>query len=235
MNNDWSEYAKTRIKLFYLELENCCRNCRRDPKSVSVIFATKYLDNDQFASFVSASQEMGIAPAVVGENKVQEMEAKIEFINTKFPERLNYFYPVMIGSLQTNKVNKALLFFREIHAIDSLKLAQALETRLVREKKQMAVFLELNISGEKSKHGMEMIESERFIDEVGNLPHLQIKGLMTIAPIVSDPEQVRPIFKALRKIANSHNLLTSMGMSNDWKVAVEEGTDIVRIGRRIFR
>ena len=138
----------------------------------------------------------------------------------------------MIGHLQTNKVKTAVEIFDIIHSIDSLRLAQALSGRA---KKTIPVLLQVNIAQEEPKSGFSEIELSKAMVEITRLPGLTIKGLMTIAPLVSDPEEVRPIFQRLRELRDSLGLEhLSMGMSDDFEIAVEEGATMLRIGRAIF-
>jgi pyridoxal phosphate enzyme (YggS family) len=138
----------------------------------------------------------------------------------------------MIGHLQTNKVKTALEIFDIIHSVDSLRLAQALSSHA---KKTIPVLLQVNIAQEEQKSGFSEVELSKAMAEITRLPGLAIKGLMTIAPLVSDPEEVRPIFRRLRELRDSLGLEhLSMGMSDDFEVAVEEGATMLRIGRAIF-
>jgi hypothetical protein len=157
----------------------------------------------------------------------------------------------MIGHLQRRKVRLALQLFGIIHSVDSLRLAQRIERIAAEGEKVVPVLLEVNVSGEASKYGFDMSHSrsekdravffER-VEQILALPHLKVRGLMTMAPIVSDPEQARPVFANLRTLrdtlsrrfpgADWHEL--SMGMTDDFEVAIEEGATMVRVGRAIF-
>jgi pyridoxal phosphate enzyme (YggS family) len=138
----------------------------------------------------------------------------------------------MIGHLQSNKINLVLELFDIIQSVDSLRLAQAIGTRTDR---RVPLLLEVNVAGEKTKSGFSMDRIIPAFEAISQLPNLDVKGLMTIAPQVEDPEQVRPIFKKLRLLADAFHLEhLSMGMTDDFEVAVEEGATMVRIGRAIF-
>lgn len=158
------------------------------------------------------------------------------------PRDDKYIKKILIGTLQKNKVNKAIGLFDEIHSMDSLELAHCIDERLRLIGKRMPVFLQVNVSGEKSKHGISLKEADKAIESFGftqdkqssRFPNLELKGLMTMAPLTSDKEPIRSAFRSLRQLADRYDLKTSMGMSNDWKIAIEEGSDMIRIGSLIF-
>lgn len=223
---------------FQKELKAVCKNCGRRAEEVKVVYATKYLTADQFVRFLNVGREIGILPVTIGENRVQEAEKKMQRLKDKDRELIRSFHLVMIGNLQKNKINKAIRIFSEIQAVDSLELAYAIDKRVKKDKgnkRVMEIFLEVNVSDEESKHGFGVEEIERAIAEIRQLKAIKVKGLMTMAPWVDDSQETRPIFRKLKQIADRYRLLTSMGMSSDWRVAVEEGSDMIRIGRRIFR
>ena len=194
----------------------------RSPADVIIVAVTKEVSPQA----IEAALEAGIMH--IGENKVQEAREKIA--------RLSNLQPCptwhLVGHLQTNKVKTAVEIFDIIHSIDSLRLAQAISHRV---QSTFPVLLQVNVSEEKTKSGFSVAELPRAAEEVARLPRLEVKGLMTIAPLVSDPEEVRPIFRRLRQLRDSLGLgHLSMGMSDDFEVAVEEGATMVRIGRAIF-
>jgi len=138
----------------------------------------------------------------------------------------------MIGHLQRNKVQTALKIFDIIHSIDSVRLAQTISAQA---EKIVPVLLQVNIAEEETKGGFQKNELHEAVAEISKLPHLSIKGLMTIAPMVDKPEEVRPVFRELRELRDSFGFEhLSMGMSNDFEIAVEEGATMVRLGRIIF-
>jgi len=138
----------------------------------------------------------------------------------------------LVGHLQTNKVKVAMELFGIIHSIDSIRLAEAISRRT---ETTLPVLLEVNVSGEASKGGFPVVEVAPALEAISRLPRLEIKGLMTIAPMVADAEEVRPVFKKLCSLRDSLGLEhLSMGMTDDFEVAVEEGATLVRIGRAIF-
>lgn len=172
-----------------------------------------------------------------GENKVQEMCNKIEEIK----EPLNWH---LIGHLQRNKVkyivDKACL----IHSVDSIRLAEEIQKEAVKKGvSKVPVLIEVNMAQEESKDGISASETEELVREIAKLPNLQIRGLMTIAPFVDDPEENRVHFQAMRKLRDQLKAMNipgvemtelSMGMTNDFEVAIEEGATMIRVGTAIF-
>jgi len=171
-----------------------------------------------------------------GENRIQEALSKVAVFS---PPNIAWH---MIGHLQTNKAGKASSAFACIHSVDSLHLAKLLNRHAERAGIRQAILLQVNISGELSKEGMTVEETLPLARQIVALPHLDVQGLMTIAPLLNDAEEVRPVFRALRHLhgqlrheipANAWPHL-SMGMTDDFQVAIEEGATIVRVGRAIF-
>ena len=165
-----------------------------------------------------------------GENRVQDAAAKHKAIGDKAAWHL-------IGHLQTNKAKDAVKIFTLIHSVDSLHLAQEIDKQAGKIGKVQDILIQVNTSGEESKFGISPEGAVGLVKDAGSLKNLSIKGLMTIAPEVGDAETVRPYFAALRKLRDSINPAwhLSMGMTNDFEVAIEEGSTMVRLGRIIFR
>ena len=146
-----------------------------------------------------------------------------------------------MGSLQSNKARGAVELFDLIHAVDRLKLAQALDAAAARLGKVQDVLIQVNQAGEATKSGVEPAAAPALLQEIARLPHLRVLGLMTMPPWFPDPEAARPYFRALRVLRDHLRGLTgmpltelSMGMSGDFAVAVEEGATLVRVGTAIF-
>ena len=171
-----------------------------------------------------------------GENKVQELTEKYDVL----PADIRWH---LIGHLQRNKVkyivDKACL----IHSVDSLRLAQAIQEQAEKKGVTVPVLIEVNVAGEESKFGVSVEEAPALAEEIAKLGNLSLQGLMTIAPYVPDPEDNRDIFRQLKKLSvdiaakNIDNVtmnILSMGMTNDYEVAVEEGATLVRVGTGIF-
>lgn len=171
-----------------------------------------------------------------GENRVQEALAKIEAFH---PADVSWH---MIGHLQTNKSAKVVGAFALIHSVDNLHLAQTLNRHAEAHALRQAILLQVNVAGEASKEGMTPEETPTLARQIASLPHLEIRGLMTIAPLVQNPEEVRPVFRGLRllrdqlrdALADVNWSHLSMGMTDDYQIAIEEGATIVRVGRAIF-
>ena len=172
---------------------------------------------------------------VLGENRPQELLQKYDELATSAEWH-------MIGHLQTNKVNKLIDKVALIHSLDSWRLAEAISRSAVERDLKMRVLIQVNVAGETSKYGISPQETADFLVAAAALPGLRVCGLMTIAPWVSQPEEVRPVFRQLAEMAKSlkrfpaadHMDYLSMGMSGDFEVAIEEGANIVRVGTAIF-
>lgn len=171
-----------------------------------------------------------------GENKVQELVEKYEAL----PRDIRWH---MIGHLQTNKVKYIIEKAELIHSVDSLRLAQAIEKEAARRERTVDILVEVNVAEEESKFGVRVDEVIPFIEKLAQFSHIHVCGLMTIAPFVENPEENRPIFKNLHKLSvdiahkNIDNVnvnILSMGMTNDYEVAIEEGATMVRVGTGIF-
>lgn len=199
-----------------------CQRVGRSPDEVTIVAVTKMVA----PSAIATAFKLGIRH--FGENRVQEAEKKIGQLFWLEPHPTWH----MVGHLQTNKVKVAAEIFDIIHSIDSVRLAEVISRRTQRT---LPILLEVNVSGEASKGGFSVAEVEPALEAISHLPRLEIKGLMTIAPIVADAEQVRPIFQKLCSLRDSFGLEhLSMGMTDDFEVAVEEGATMLRIGRAIF-
>lgn len=163
-----------------------------------------------------------------GENYVQEAQQRIAALGPRAAEAAWHF----IGHLQSNKAAVAASLFDTVESVDSVKLARALSKRA---EKPLRILLEVNVAGEASKYGLAPSDVAAAVSEAGALPNIDLVGLMTMAPEVNDPEQTRPVFRTLRELAAANGLRElSMGMTNDFEVAVEEGATMVRIGRALF-
>ncbi|MBN2328739.1 MAG: YggS family pyridoxal phosphate-dependent enzyme [Candidatus Omnitrophica bacterium] len=219
------------IRIIQEKVIQTAERCGRSPQSVKIVAVSK----TQPAQAVREAYQAGLR--VFGENRVQEAESKIAEIQDLQAEWH------LIGHLQTNKVKKILPLFQLVHSVDSVKLIEAIEKECAKQNKTMPILLQLNLSGEESKFGAEAGELEKLLTALENAPHLKSRGLMTIPPFTDDPEDVRPYFRQLRKVGEQYKndiiksgktLELSMGMTNDFPVAIEEGATLVRIGTAIF-
>jgi hypothetical protein len=203
-------------------IADACHAAARDPAEVTLVGVSKTFGPDLVADAVRA----GLSD--LGENRVQEGAPKAEAL-AAMGLQPNWH---LVGHLQTNKVRKALETFSVIHSVDSEKLLRALSAAATRP---ILVFLQVNVSGESSKEGCEPGQLEALVATARTLPSIAVQGLMTIAPIVDDPADARPVFAELRRLATRHGLTgLSMGMSHDFPAAIAEGATHVRIGRAIF-
>ena len=190
----------------------------RDPAGVRLIAVTKGVA----APYIEEATACGIQD--VGENRVQEAQEKQSAVGRKIRWHL-------IGHLQRNKVKQALELFDLIHSVDSLELVAALD----RIERKVPVMVQVNVSGEATKHGCSPDETAKLVEAVQASDNLECQGLMMMAPYSDDPESARPFFRRLRELADRMKLKElSMGMSSDFEVAVEEGATMVRIGTAIF-
>jgi len=202
----------------------------RVPAEVTLVAVSKTMP----VELVQMAYNLGVTD--FGENRVQEALPKIAAFH---PQRLHWH---MIGHLQSNKAGKVVTPFYCVHSVDSLHLAQALSRHAGEQGKRLSVLLQVNVSGEASKEGMPLAGTLDVARQIVALPHIHVDGLMTIAPLVEDPEQVRPVFRALRLLREQLRVELpqctwqhlSMGMTGDYSVAIEEGATLVRIGRAIF-
>lgn len=215
---------------------------RRDiPEKVTLVVAAKKRTPQELIEVIDAGA------TDIGESYVQEAGHMYSALRKKAAEAKWH----MIGHLQTNKINKALRIFDIIETIDSFEKAEAVDKRVVQAKKKIIpVFIEINIGSEDSKAGIRVDEHEPFEDYIENLikdisrfGHLRVEGLMTMGPRFGNPENARPYFRRTKKIfdrikslnlPNVNMKCLSMGMSNSYKVAIEEGSNMVRIGTAIF-
>ncbi len=210
-------------------IRRAARRAGRDPAEITLIAATKTVDVRKIKEAISA----GIRD--FGENYVQEAKEKIEKIKAKVSLRWH-----LIGHLQKNKVKHAVELFDVIHSVDSVELARLINKRA---QKPIDVLIEVNIAGEKTKTGIEPGGVLNLVREIARLENLRLRGLMAIPPLFDDPEMSRPYFITLRRIAEGINRERipgiflkdlSMGMSNDFDIAIEEGATMVRVGTAIF-
>lgn len=194
----------------------------RSSLEVIIVAVGKTMD----AATIRSGFEAGLRD--FGENRVQEARDKFPQLADLSPQPTWH----LVGHLQSNKVKQALQLFQVIHSVDSVHLAEVINRQAGRP---VPVFLEVNMAGETSKFGFNPPEVLSAAESIARLPNLQLQGLMTVAPMVSDPEEVRPVFRRLRELRDRLGLPhLSMGMTDDFEVAVEEGATLVRIGRAIF-
>ena len=211
-------------------IKRACQNSGRNYEDVKLIAVSK---TKPVAALMEAYEN---GCRIFGENKVQELVDKYEMM----PKDVKWH---MIGHLQRNKVKYIVDKVDLIHSVDSLKLAEEISREALKKQVQVSILIEVNVAGEESKFGVRPDETESLVCEVAQLPGVFIKGLMTIAPYVDDPEKNRQYFEQLKQLAvdiNQKNIdnvnmsVLSMGMTGDYIVAIEEGATFVRVGTGIF-
>ena len=211
-------------------IQAACDRAGRKREEVTLIAVSK----TKPVETLQEAYDLGVR--IFGENKVQELTAKYEAL----PKDIHWH---MIGHLQTNKVKYIIDKAEPIHSVDSLKLAETIEKEAAKHDLIADILVEVNVAEEESKFGMKMEEVIPFVEKVSAFPHVRVRGLMTIAPFVEDPEENRSIFADLHKLYidikkknhdNDTVSVLSMGMTNDYEVAIEEGATMVRVGTGIF-
>ncbi|MCI9619214.1 MAG: YggS family pyridoxal phosphate-dependent enzyme [Dorea sp.] len=221
---------KENLEYVESQIREACERSGRLREEVTLIAVSK----TKPVSVLKEAYDLGVR--VFGENKVQELADKYE----ELPKDIRWH---MIGHLQRNKVKYIIDKVELIHSVDSLRLAETIEKEAAKHNITANILIEVNVAKEESKFGLMPEELDEFVSEVAKFPHIQVQGLMTIAPFVDDPEENRGIFQRLRKLSvdiaakNVDNItmcILSMGMTNDYTVAVEEGAAMVRVGTGIF-
>ncbi|OIO37645.1 MAG: YggS family pyridoxal phosphate enzyme [Candidatus Omnitrophica bacterium CG1_02_49_10] len=214
---------------------------KRAPSGITLVCVTKE------ASIPQIEEALASGVTDIGENRVRDASSKFRRLHPKDYELRITNYELrkhMIGHLQTNKVRKALEIFDIIHSVDSLRLAGEIDRCARASGRIFPVLLEVNVSGEKAKHGFSPQELNNALKAISDMANIKIDGLMTMAPMSDDPENSRPYFRRLRELRDKINevrgakdgiRLLSMGMSRDFEVAIEEGADMVRVGSAVFK
>ena len=213
--------------------ENIIKSCEkvgRDPKEVTLIAVSKT------KPYTAIEEALPSGVLDYGENKVQELTEKYEIL----PKDIRWH---MIGHLQRNKVKYLVGKVKLIHSVDSLRLANQIETEFAKKNEIANILIEVNMANEESKFGITSETTEQLVREISKLEHVRIKGLMTIAPYTDNPETNRVYFRNMKKLSvdieekNIDNVsmnVLSMGMTGDYQVAIEEGATMVRVGTGIF-
>ncbi len=223
-------HIKENYQNIWQEVQQSAKKAGRNPAEVMLIAVSKNFPVSDVQEAVAAGAQY------LGENRVQELVEKYSQLGPLAQWHL-------IGHLQTNKVRHVLPVTDWIHSVDRVALAEEIEKRAAVLDKQMNVLIEVNVGEEDSKQGVRVDEAIPLIRKIAPLPHLKVQGLMTIAPYVENPEDVRWVFRRLRELREEIAALNipgvamrhlSMGMSGDFTVAIEEGSTMVRVGSSIF-
>jgi len=221
---------KDNLELVKQKIAGACRRSGRNPEDVLLLAVSKTKPEEAVQELYDAGHRD------FGENYVQELVAKHEHL----PKDIRWH---MIGHLQRNKVKYIAGFIDMIHSVDTPELARTIEKEAAKHDRVIPVLIEVNVAGEESKFGVAPSEVPQLASVIRELPHVRLAGLMTSAPYVTDPEEDRPVFRKLRQLSVDINFesdnndevgILSMGMSNDFVVAIEEGSTCVRIGTDIF-
>ncbi len=209
-----------------------CSRSRHNQGPIELVISTKYVE----AHIIKVLYELGIS--CVGENRLQDTERKLKTLND-----LDLHWH-MFGHLQRNKVKKAIRIFDLIHSVENTRLAEEINKESLKLNKKTRILVEINVSGEESKYGLSPGDVIPFMYELSKMEGISVEGLMTMAPIVDDLEECRPVFRGLRgqseriKEKNIYGIemkYLSMGMTQDFEVAIEEGANMVRIGSAVFK
>jgi pyridoxal phosphate enzyme (YggS family) len=218
-----------RIATVRQQLDHTAVRADRNPESITITAVSKTVDRQTMME----AYDLGLRH--FGENRVQDARAKLA---DPMPDDTTLH---LIGQLQTNKANHAVQFFQVIESVDRLSLIHELEKQASRRDFELPVLLQVNVAGEEQKAGCAVDDANELARHVMQTGHLRLDGLMTMAPLVDDAEDVRFVFRGLRELRDrlSHELSTalpilSMGMTNDFPVAIEEGATHIRVGRAIF-
>lgn len=207
-------------------IHEACRRSGRSDEDVEIIAVTKY------TTLETTERVLRLGVAHIGESRAQDAQVKWDVLHAGGTWHF-------IGHLQTNKVKDIVGKFDYIHSLDRLSLAQEIEKKAARLGSAVKCFLQVNVSGEGSKQGVSPEELFAFAQEVAQMQHIRVVGLMTMAPLESDAEATRPVFRGLRQLRDELNDRRifpydvphlSMGMSGDYEVAIEEGATWVRLG-----
>lgn len=211
-------------------IKKACENAKRDVSEVTLIAVSKTKPVPMLQEAYDAGSRD------FGENKVQEIMDKYPVL----PEDIRWH---MIGHLQRNKVKYIVDKVCLIHSVDSLRLAEEISSQAEKKQVEVDILVEVNIAQEESKFGTSREEAIALVEEISRLPHIHVRGLMTIAPFVENPEDNRKYFKQIKELSvdimqkNIDNVsmgVLSMGMTGDYMVAIEEGATMVRVGTGIF-
>lgn len=225
---------KTNLEKIHENINNVCKNTEIDNGEVKVVAVSKYHTIDEIKEAYADGQR------VFGENRVQELLPKIEAMNEFGAKDIEWN---LIGHLQKNKVRQVVDKVNMIQSVDSIGLLKEIEKRAEQHECNVNILLQVNVANEEQKSGIAFDEIDSFINEMPNMEHVFLKGLMFIAPNLEDKNDLRPFFKKLynkfnelKNIENEHIEMKwlSMGMSGDYEYAVSEGANMVRIGSAVF-
>jgi len=224
----YPENLSDRLAHVRQKIDAAAKRSGRDGSSIELVAVSKRHSIEKMREALEAGA------TVFGESRLQEAIEKIPLL----PVKMRWHF---IGHLQKNKVRKLLPLFELFHGLDSLELAQDMDRIAAELGLFPRVLLEVNVAGESTKHGFAPGALELLMENLLSLPRLQVEGFMTMAPLTRDPQETRPVFSELRLLRDRLATQTgiplstlSMGMSNDYEIAIEEGATLVRVGSAIF-
>jgi pyridoxal phosphate enzyme (YggS family) len=222
-------YIKENLEALLAEIKELSRVGEKD---VTLVCVTKSGSDEELSALAEAGAKD------IGENRPQELRRRGDLLREKG------FTPALheIGNLQRNKVKLIIESVSLIHSLDTIALAKEIDRQAERVGRCVPVLIEINSAREEQKGGVLPEDAEKFLNELSEFSHLQVMGLMTMGPVVDDPEKIRPYFKLTKELFDRLNRtygfvgggILSMGMSDSYKVAIEEGSTLVRVGRRLF-
>ncbi len=228
--DDKLDFIKRNLDSVMERIEKAAQRSGRNARDIKLIAVTKTVEPEKILKII----DEGILD--LGENRVQELTGKYDIIDRKCNWHL-------IGHLQTNKVKYIIDKVKLIHSVDRLELAQEINKRAQSHGITVDVLVQVNVSGEESKFGVALEEAREMVEKMSAFSNIRIRGFMTMAPFAENPESIRYVFSKLRDFSidirkenldNNNMDILSMGMSNDFEVAIEEGSNMVRIGTALF-
>lgn len=223
MNNLRFDFIKKNLELIKEKIEKAQQKSGSNIKNITIVAVTKTATIED----IQIAYDLGIRH--FGENRIEFIIEKVK----KTPSDIQWH---MIGTIQRRKIPNILKYCKYIDSVDRLEVAETIYKRAIDfTNEKIPILLQLNISGEETKHGFSITDFENVFEKIRNIDKLDIRGLMTIAPLNADEKTLRQVFSSLRNIAEKYKLGTlSMGMSDDFEIAIEEGANEIRLGRAIF-
>lgn len=226
---------KARLEEINRRIAVACERVGRQVSEITLVAVSKTVEPARIREAIEAGVR------ALGENRVQEAAAKIPELRPLSAERKVEWH--LIGHLQSNKARRAVELFDAVHSVESLKLAERLDSVAGETGRRLPVFIEVNLGGEQSKAGVPPADALSLCERISKFANLELKGLMAVPPFFDDPEDVRPFFQQLRLLRDEAHRAgaagerfkdLSMGMSNDFEVAIEEGATFIRVGTALF-
>ncbi|MGH9751611.1 MAG: YggS family pyridoxal phosphate-dependent enzyme [Blastocatellia bacterium] len=226
---------RARLEAINQRIAAACERAGRQVSEITLVAVSKTVT----AARIREAIEAGVR--TLGESRIQEAAAKISELKLLSAERKVQWH--LIGHLQSNKARRAVELFDAVHSVDSLNLAERLDRLADEFGKRLPIFIEVNLGGEESKTGAAPDEVLPLCEQIGKLPRLELKGLMAVPPFSDAPEDARPFFQHLRRlrdearqagVAGEQFKDLSMGMSDDFEIAIEEGATFIRVGTALF-